>query len=111
MNVPGDEKPAHRVMITKGFWIGETEVTVGAYKRFAAATGRQMPPEPDYSGRPLNPGWDDDAMPIVNIGWADGQAYALGPEGDYPPKPNGSMRRGPGVPRNGTAPSVRLHGI
>ena len=52
----GDEKPAHRVMITKGFWMGQTEVTVAAYKRFAAATRRQMPPEPDYSGRPLNPG-------------------------------------------------------
>ena len=38
-----DEKPAHRVTITKGFWMGQTAVTVGAYKRFAGATGRQMP--------------------------------------------------------------------
>ncbi len=51
---PGDtechdnEKPPHQVTITKGFWLGQTEVTVGAYKRFAAATGRQMPPEPRY---------------------------------------------------------------
>jgi len=34
-----DEKPSHQVTIIKGFWIGQTEVTVGAYKRFAAATG------------------------------------------------------------------------
>ena len=34
-----DEKPPHQVTITKGFWLGQTEVTVGAYKRFAAATG------------------------------------------------------------------------
>ena len=34
-----DEKPSHQVTISKGFWIGQTEVTVGAYKRFAAATG------------------------------------------------------------------------
>ena len=46
---PGDsqcsaeEKPAHQVTITKGFWMGQTEVTVGAYKRFAAAKGRKMP--------------------------------------------------------------------
>ncbi len=57
---PGDnecqanEKPAHQVTITKGFWMGQTEVTVGAYKRFAGATGRQMPPEPNFNGRPLN---------------------------------------------------------
>ena len=31
-----DEKPPHRVAITKGFWLGQTEVTVGAYKRFAS---------------------------------------------------------------------------
>ena len=45
-----DEKPAHQVTITKGFWMGQTVVTVGAYKRFAGATGRQMPPEPDLPG-------------------------------------------------------------
>ena len=46
---PGDseccdeEKPAHQVRITKGFWIGQTEVTVTAWKRFAAASGRGLP--------------------------------------------------------------------
>ena len=45
-----DEKPPHQVTITKGFWLGQTEVTVGAYKRFAGATGRQMPPEPNLAG-------------------------------------------------------------
>ena len=34
-----DEKPPHEVIITSGFWLGQTEVTVGAYKRFAKATG------------------------------------------------------------------------
>jgi formylglycine-generating enzyme required for sulfatase activity len=28
-----DEKPAHEVTITKGFWIGQTEVTQAAYER------------------------------------------------------------------------------
>jgi formylglycine-generating enzyme required for sulfatase activity len=78
---PGDsecddnEKPPHPVSITKGFWLGQTEVTVSAYKRFAAATGRQMPPEPNIGGRALNPGWGDEAMPIVNVTWDDAQAY------------------------------------
>ena len=78
---PGDddclaeEKPAHQVTITKGFWMGQTEVTVGAYKRFAAATNRQIPPEPNFIGRPLNPGWRDDAMPIVRVTRNEAQAY------------------------------------
>ena len=28
-----DEKPAHQVTITKGFWIGQSEVTQAAYQR------------------------------------------------------------------------------
>ena len=38
-----DEKPAHEVTITKGFWMGRTEVTVGAYNHFADATNRKKP--------------------------------------------------------------------
>jgi formylglycine-generating enzyme required for sulfatase activity len=70
-----DEKPAHQVTITKGFWMGETEVTVGAYKRYAAAMGRRMPPEPVLDKRALNSGWRDEAMPIVDVTWDDAQAY------------------------------------
>jgi formylglycine-generating enzyme required for sulfatase activity len=78
---PGDddcydfEKAPYKVTITEGYWLGQTEVTVGAYKRFAGAKGRQMPPEPDVNGRPLNPGWGDEAMPIVDVTWGDAQAY------------------------------------
>ena len=46
-----DEKPPHQVTITKGFWLGQTEVTVGSYKRFAVATGRQMPFTPYFNTR------------------------------------------------------------
>ena len=70
-----DQKPSHRVTISRGFWIGQTEVTVGAYKRFARRTGRSMPSEQDQFGRTLNPGWGDDAMPIVNVTWGQAQAY------------------------------------
>ncbi len=78
---PGDtecediEKPPHQVSITKGFWLGQTEVTVGAYKRFARAIGKEMPREPVYGTRPLNPRWGDEAMPIVDVTWDDAQAY------------------------------------
>jgi formylglycine-generating enzyme required for sulfatase activity len=73
---PGDtecddfEKPLHQVTITKGFWIGQTEVTVGAFKRFAAATGRQMPDAPDSTS-----GWANENMPIVNVSWDDAREY------------------------------------
>jgi formylglycine-generating enzyme required for sulfatase activity len=66
----GNEKPAHQVTITKGSWIGQTLVTVGAYKRFAEGTGRRMPDAPGF-----NSGWADENMPIVNATWADAQAY------------------------------------
>jgi formylglycine-generating enzyme required for sulfatase activity len=58
------EKPSHQVTITKGFWMGQTDVTVGAYKRFVKAAKRKMPPAPDFNGR-----WATDAMPIVNVTW------------------------------------------
>src|SRR5579872_3117587 len=87
---PGDnecgaeERPAHQVTITRGFWIGQTPVTVGAYKRFTAARGRQMPPEPKSLDRPLNPGWGSEAKPITNVNWDDAQAYCSWAGGRLP---------------------------
>jgi len=87
---PGDsecrdsEKPAHRVTITKGFWMGQTEVTVGAYKRFAAAAGRAMPAEPKAGDRPLNPGWSDDQQPMATVTWDDAAAHCRWAGGRLP---------------------------
>jgi formylglycine-generating enzyme required for sulfatase activity len=87
---PGDneclaqETPSHQVTITKGFWMGQTEVTVDAYKRFAEATGRSMPPEPTFRERALNPEWGAGAMPIVNVTWFEAQAYCSWAGGRLP---------------------------
>jgi formylglycine-generating enzyme required for sulfatase activity len=70
-----DEKPAHQVTITKGFWLEQTPVTAGAYKRFAGETGRTMPPEPKLGSNALNPGWGNEEMPIVNVTWDDAKSY------------------------------------
>jgi serine/threonine protein kinase/formylglycine-generating enzyme required for sulfatase activity len=70
-----DEKPAHQVTITKGFWLEQTPVTAGAYRRFARETGRAMPPEPKLGSNALNPGWGNEEMPIVNVTWDDAQSY------------------------------------
>jgi serine/threonine-protein kinase len=64
------ERPAHPVTLTRGFWIGQTPATVGAYKRFAGRTRRALPPSPRF-----NAGWADDNMPIVNVTWNEAAAY------------------------------------
>jgi serine/threonine protein kinase len=70
-----DEKPAHGVTISSGFWISQTETTVKAYQQFARASGRPMPSEPEFSGRFLNGGWSDDNQPIVGVAWDDAKTY------------------------------------
>jgi formylglycine-generating enzyme required for sulfatase activity len=74
-----DERPSHQVTISKGFWMGQTEVTVGAYKRFAAATGRQMPPTPNF-----NRDWANDSMPIINVTWNEAHDYCAWAGGRLP---------------------------
>jgi formylglycine-generating enzyme required for sulfatase activity len=75
----GDEKPPHTVTLTKGFWLGQTEVTVGAYKRFTAATGRPMPPAPAF-----NSAWANDLMPIVTVTWDEALDYCMWAGGRLP---------------------------
>lgn len=65
-----NEKPAHRVTFIRGFWMGQTPVTVGAYKRFAGTTGKQLAPPSK-----LNQGWTNDEMPMVEVFWHDAKVY------------------------------------
>jgi formylglycine-generating enzyme required for sulfatase activity len=58
------EKPAHQVTLTKGFWIGQTEVTQAAYKK------RRDDVDP---GQPKG-----DNLPIVWISWNSASAYCNG---------------------------------
>jgi formylglycine-generating enzyme required for sulfatase activity len=71
----GDEKPAHQVTVSKGFWMGQTTVTVGAYKRYAQATGKPMPPEKDNDGRLLNAAAGNDSLPVVAVTWDEAAGY------------------------------------
>ena len=91
------EEPRHRVTITKGFWMGRTEVTVRAYKRFARKTKRKMPPEPRvtaFNSLSLGaksiadrfesgPGKKED-RPIVNVTWEEAQAFCSHSGGRLP---------------------------
>ena len=65
-----DEKPRHTVNIPNAFWMTRTEVSVAAYRKFAAAKKRPMPPPP-----PSNPAWSDAAQPVVSVTWQDAQDY------------------------------------
>ncbi|MCB1228630.1 MAG: SUMF1/EgtB/PvdO family nonheme iron enzyme [Verrucomicrobiae bacterium] len=95
------ETPAHVTWITKPFWIGATEVTVGQWKKFVAETGHVTSAEKNGEGiigwsptpeeAPLyqshdferkpeftwkNPGFpQDDSHPVVGVSWEDVQAF------------------------------------
>ena len=62
-----DERPVHPVYL-EAYWIAPRPVSVAEYRKFAQATGREMPPSPEW-------GWRDDD-PIVNETWEDAAAYA-----------------------------------
>jgi formylglycine-generating enzyme len=93
------EKPAHRVRITRAFYLGAREVTVGQFRRFVTATGyktdaekgghaaRGFDPKPGperksgqfetsarYSWR--NPGFPQgEDHPVAAVSWNDATAF------------------------------------
>jgi sulfatase modifying factor 1 len=66
------EKPQHPVTISKGFWMGRTEVEVGAYGRFVGQSGKKfkMPPATRY-----NKGWSTTNLPMMMVTWDEANAY------------------------------------
>ncbi len=55
-----DEQPAHSVTITRGFWMGQTEVTQAAYQRMMRT----------------NPSsFHGDRLPVESVSWDDANAY------------------------------------
>ena len=89
-----NEGPRHKVVFTKPFALGETEITVGQFARFIRATGYQTSAERDagsflrdpvtgnWGKHPVN--WRHDHQgqlapenyPVVHVSWDDAQAYA-----------------------------------
>jgi formylglycine-generating enzyme required for sulfatase activity len=60
-----DEKPAHEVEITRGFWMGQTEVTQGAYSRVM----KQNPSR--FKG---------DLRPVESVTWSEALSYCAAVE-------------------------------
>ena len=70
-----DEMPVHSVEITKGFFMGETPVTVAAWKRYRTAANKPALPATDEYGRKLNEAAGDDNQPVVEATWDDARSY------------------------------------
>jgi formylglycine-generating enzyme required for sulfatase activity len=98
-----DEMPAHPVTITKGFWLGQTEVTVAAYTKYVGSAGAHMPAAPDF-----NANWKNQGMPIMNIRWDDATAYCGWAGGRLPTEAEWeyAARAGSAEPRYGPLDEV-----
>ena len=89
-----NEGPRHRVTFDRGFALGQTEVTVGEFRRFVEETGYRTDAERAGTSRiyDLNSGRMDrrrdiswrhdfagnragDDLPVLHVSWNDAQAY------------------------------------
>lgn len=64
-----DERPAHEVTLTSGYWIGWHPVTNREYAEFIEQTGAPAPPL--FGDRRFN----DPAQPVVGIAWDDAERF------------------------------------
>ena len=89
----GDEKPRHKVRITRAFDLGTTEVTVGQFRQFVDGANYRTEAERDGQGgfyfeardglviHGKNYTWrstgfeQDDDHPVVNVSWNDANAF------------------------------------
>lgn len=62
---PADERPAHRVRISRGFWLGKYEVTVGLWRRYCREA--KVPLDDEF----IMP----DNHPMSGVSWFDVEKY------------------------------------
>ena len=86
----GDNELQHRVRITRPFYLGTTEVTVGQFRKFVTATAYRTTAEKEGSARGFaadnwgivdrlnwrDPGFEQsDKHPVICISWLDATAF------------------------------------
>jgi formylglycine-generating enzyme len=80
-----DEKAVHTVAITDGFWMKQTPITVGAWKRYRAATGAAALPTEDSLGRKnLNEASGNESIPVVKLTWEEASSFCQWSGGRLP---------------------------
>jgi formylglycine-generating enzyme required for sulfatase activity len=75
------EKPRHEVTISKGFWMGRTEVETRSYQRYVAEDkkSRSMPSAPMWDRK-----FNNVSHPVVGMNWEEAQAYCRWAGGRLP---------------------------
>ncbi len=76
-----DEQPVRKIHLD-GYWVYKTPVTVGQYKAFCEATGREFKP-PWPQGMKADPVGEEDAY-AVTVNWFQARDYARWARGDLP---------------------------
>ncbi len=74
-----DERPLHRVTLTRPFYIAETEVTVEQFRAFQAAIGTSLPDSPYVTGI----SWYDAQAFCEWLSKKDGRTYRLPTEAEW----------------------------
>ena len=77
-----DEQPTRKVTFTKGFWIGQEEVTTGQWK--AAPGTRPVLPPGAWGGTTYETDWSRIDSPIVNMTWQEARDYCSAVDGRLP---------------------------
>ena len=65
-----DERPVHRVTISKGFWLAKYPVTNAEYQKYLEANPQAQKPG-EWDNRQFN----DPRQPVVGVSWHEAQAF------------------------------------